>query len=155
MRFIKPLTWYLLGLTLIVSIKPSFPEDETIPSSIHPATIEKLFYIQNKTIIKSVESITISSTNKKKTVKARIDTGASQSSIDLKLAKDLGLKNYIGKVNVISANGVKTRDIVEIDYELSGKKIKSNFTLADRSNLNYPVLIGRNDLKGFIIDPID
>lgn len=155
MRFIKPLTWYLLGLTLIVSIKPSFPEDETIPPSIHPATIEKLFYIQNKTIIKAVESITISSTNKKKTVKARIDTGASQSSIDLKLAKDLGLKNYIGKVNVISANGVKTRDIVEIDYELSGKRIKSNFTLADRSNLNYPVLIGRNDLKGFIIDPID
>jgi hypothetical protein len=155
MRFIKPLTWYLLGLTLIVSIKPSFPEDETIPSSIHPATIEKLFYIQNKIIIKAVEPIIISSTNKKKTVKARIDTGASQSSIDVKLAKDLGLKNYIGKVNVISANGVKTRDIVEIDYELSGKKIKSNFTLADRSNLNYPVLIGRNDLKGFIIDPID
>lgn len=155
MRFIKPLTWYLLGLTLIVSIKPSFPEDETIPQSIHPSTIEKLFYIQNKIIIKAVEPIIISSKNKKKTVNARIDTGASQSSIDITLAHDLGLKNYIGKVNVISANGIKTRPIVEIEYELSGKKIKSNFTLADRSNLNYPVLIGRNDLKGFIIDPID
>ena len=86
-------------------------------------------------------------------VTARIDTGATQSSIDTKLAKELGFNKYIGRVNVISANGIKNRHIVEIEYELSGKIIRSNFTLADRSSLNYSVLIGRNDLNGFLIDP--
>lgn len=110
----------------------------------------------SKIVIKAVEKvILVSSGNFKKFVNARIDTGATQSSIDFRLARELGFNKQVGHVNVISANGIKSRPLIEVDYELSGKKIKSTFTLADRSNLNYLVLIGRNDLKGFLIDPTD
>ena len=112
----------------------------------------------SKVIIKAVEQILLTSivnSNVKKMVHARIDTGATQSSMDSKLAKELGFTKTVGHVNVISANGIKKRALVEVDYELSGKKIKSTFSIADRSSLNYSVLIGRNDLRGFLIDPID
>lgn len=111
--------------------------------------------LQDKTVIRAVESIVIHSNSGHRIVKARIDTGATQSSIDLALARELGYTRYIGRVNVVSANGIKTRPLVEVSYELSGKKIISTFTLADRTNLNYSVLIGRNDLSGFLVDPTD
>jgi hypothetical protein len=111
---------------------------------------------ESKIVIKAVEKvILLSSANSKKFINARIDTGATQSSIDVRLARELGFNKQVGHVNVISANGIKIRPLIEVDYELSGKKIKSTFTLADRSNLNYLVLIGRNDLKGFLVDPTD
>jgi len=112
-------------------------------------------YPVNKTIIKSVEHVVMHSYNGNRKIKARIDTGATQSSIDLNLAKELGYNTHLGQINVVSANGIKTRPLVEISYELSGKKIKSIFSLADRRNLNYSILIGRNDLEGFLIDPSD
>ncbi|MBN2141880.1 ATP-dependent zinc protease, partial [Candidatus Woesearchaeota archaeon] len=38
---------------------------------------------------------------------------------------------------------------------LGGKEIESKFTLADRSHMKYPVLIGQNILrKNFLIDPV-
>jgi len=110
--------------------------------------------LNGKIIIKSVEEIIIFG-NYTKTVKARIDTGADQSSIDKNLAKELGLNKYIGKINVISANGIKLRDMIEINYNLAGKNIKGIFNISDRSNLNYKILIGRNDLKGFLVNPED
>jgi len=109
--------------------------------------------LKEKILIKTVEEIIIYGSNNTKTVKARIDTGANQSSIDKDLAKELGFNKYIGKVNVISANGIQLRNMIEVNYNLAGKNIKGIFTISDRSNLNYKVLIGRSDLKGFLIDP--
>ena len=38
---------------------------------------------------------------------------------------------------------------------LTNKEFKTDFTLADRSDMKYPVLIGQNILsKGFLIDPM-
>ncbi|MBC7473369.1 MAG: ATP-dependent zinc protease [Candidatus Sericytochromatia bacterium] len=137
-------------------VHPDYSESEEINSSHSFNTV--LFansLVPEKTIIRAVESIVIHSNSGYRTVKARIDTGATQSSIDMSLARQLGYNKYVGRVNVVSANGIKTRPVVEISYELSGKRIISTFTLADRSNLNYSVLIGRNDLNGFLIDPTD
>ena len=42
----------------------------------------------------------------------------------------------------------------EIEMGSVDKEIKTDFTLADRSNMKYSVLIGQNILKqGFLIDP--
>ncbi|GIW23108.1 MAG: hypothetical protein KatS3mg068_2115 [Candidatus Sericytochromatia bacterium] len=120
--------------------------------------INTILYAQDlkeKILIKAVEEIIIYGKNTTKVVKARIDTGASQSSIDKDLAKELGFNKYIGKINVISANGIQLRNMIEVNYSLAGKNIKAIFTISDRSNLNYKVLIGRNDLKGFLINPED
>ncbi len=152
-RKLKPVL--LLLLLTFFCFNSSISESEEFVPIKASAIVNDDNNSKDRIIIKAVESIILQSTNGPKIVKARIDTGATQSSIDLNLARELGYTKYIGKVNVVSANGVKTRLLVEVNYELSGKKIRSTFTLADRSNLNYSVLIGRTDLGGFLIDPTD
>tara|TARA_Y100000310_G_scaffold231819_1_gene234517 strand:- start:169 stop:531 length:363 start_codon:yes stop_codon:yes gene_type:complete len=87
-------------------------------------------------------------------VEAKVDTGATRSSIDLKLASKLNLGPVIKSKMVKSAHGNKLRPVIEAEIVLAGKKIKSEFTLADRTHMKYSVLIGVNTLKhGFLVDP--
>ncbi|MEK6949225.1 MAG: RimK/LysX family protein, partial [Nanoarchaeota archaeon] len=87
-------------------------------------------------------------------VEAKVDTGASKSSIDIKLASKLGLGPVIKSKMIKSAHGNKLRPIIEAEIILAGRKIKSEFTLADRTHMKYGVLIGVNTLKhGFLVDP--
>ena len=108
-----------------------------------------------KIIVGLIENIKIETKEgKKKTIKAKIDTGASKSSLDLNLASKLKLGPVIKSKVVKSAHGNRLRPIVVATIELAGKTIKTQFTLADRSNMRYQVLIGINVLKkGFLVDP--
>jgi hypothetical protein len=107
-------------------------------------------------------------------VPARIDTGAKTSSIWAShMVEANGVLQftlfdqpsplYTGrmhrttefeKVIVASSNGIEQeRYKVRLLLKLKGKKIRGRFTLADRSSQAYPVLIGRNVLRGkFIVD---
>lgn len=109
---------------------------------------------KDRIIIGLVEKITIKGNRKSKTLLAKVDTGATKSSIDSKLAQELDLGPVIRSKMVKSAHGNKLRPIVEIDVVMAKKRMKTEFTLADRSHLKYGALIGQNILKnGFIIDP--
>lgn len=101
-----------------------------------------------------VEKVTVHGENDSRTVKARIDTGATYSSIDTHLAAELRL-GPIEEVKIIkSANGKRVRPAIETTLTLADKDCKGVFTLADRSHMKFEVLIGRDVLKqGFIIDP--
>lgn len=47
-----------------------------------------------------------------------------------------------------------TRYVIELDVCVSGKTNTMQFSVTDRSNFNYPIIIGRKDLAGrYIIDP--
>ena len=48
------------------------------------------------------------------------------------------------------------REAVRLEVEIGGKLVEGNFTLADRSHMTYPVLIGQNILRkgNFLIDPL-
>ncbi|MDI3544212.1 MAG: hypothetical protein PWQ28_493 [Candidatus Woesearchaeota archaeon] len=97
----------------------------------------------------------ISGKNKSKEVKARVDTGASSCSVSYELARELEL-GPIHKVKLIkSANGKQRRPYVKVKLTVKDKTILVNASLADRSELSYPVLLGRNALKklGFLINP--
>jgi hypothetical protein len=105
---------------------------------------------------------------------ARIDTGAQTSAIwaSSVLLKGNRLevqffgsgnplftgKTYIFDVFtetvVASSNGQTAhRYKVKLLVCIGGKKIRARFTLADRSSQVYPILIGRNLLKGkFVVD---
>lgn len=91
----------------------------------------------------------------KKRIRARIDTGAQSNSLDSELAAELNLGPVVKTTKVKSANGESLRPLVELHITLGGKKIKGLFTIADRSELKYRVLIGRDILSrsGFLIDP--
>lgn len=87
-------------------------------------------------------------------VKAKIDTGAWRTTIDRALAEQYHLHNLIiGEHTVKGALGQDTRPVVELTMRLKGRTIKTQAFLADRSHMNYPMIIGRRDMSGFLVDP--
>ncbi|MDD5178186.1 MAG: RimK/LysX family protein [Candidatus Nanoarchaeia archaeon] len=106
-----------------------------------------------KTIVGIIEDVTLIGKNKRQTFKAKIDTGATRSSMDLKIATDLKLE-LTETVTIKSAEGSSTRGIVMAKVIISGRELEAEFTIANRSKMSCPVLIGRNILKeNFLVDP--
>lgn len=108
-----------------------------------------------KTIVGLLERVKLNNNGTDMEIIARIDTGATKSSIDLSLASKLKLGPVIASSLIKSAHGTKLRPIIEIEIEMCNRKIKDHFTLADRAHMKYQILIGQNILKqGFLIDPL-
>lgn len=125
-------------------------------------------------IIGEIEPVTILAA--KSTFAARIDTGATTSSIDaqdiVRFERDgkswvkFNLKDRkTGKVTLIESKLTRIVEIkrhgaepqlrpaVKLKTKLGDKELNAEFTLADRSSFDFPVLIGRNVLSGnFIVD---
>ena len=100
-------------------------------------------------ILKPVERVKIYAPGKKTVViNARIDTGALRSSVDRGLAKELGL---LEEDNILwrrryayrSAHGRQARPVIVLTFRLAGRKIKTSASVANRSKLTIPLLIGR------------
>ena len=111
--------------------------------------------IDGKVVIGLAEPITLFSKKEgEKTIAAKIDTGASKSSLDVNLATQLELGPVIKSKLIKSAHGNKLRPVIEAEISLAGNILKEEFTLADRSHMKYRVLIGQNILKhNYLIDP--
>lgn len=108
-------------------------------------------------------------------IPARVDTGATTSAIWASQITEVdGLLEFVlfdptsvfftghkirvtdfntGRITV-SSDGVRERRYrVQLLIQLHNKRIRATFSLADRSTLAYPVLLGRNVLRGkFIVD---
>jgi len=87
---------------------------------------------------------------------AKIDTGAWSSSIDRKLAKDLGLlkkSRILWYKRKLSSLGHQERPVIPVTFWLAGRKIRTRMSVADRNKLTYKLLIGRIDLVGFLVNP--
>ena len=128
--------------------------------------------VQKLAIIGSTEFIDVAGI---KNVPAKIDTGADSSSIwasHIRVTKegilkyrlfDEGSPFYTGrafkrkdfKVAVIrsSSGHEQIRYRTHLKAVVNGRKIRILFTLSDRSNNNFPVLIGRRSIaKKFLVD---
>lgn len=86
-------------------------------------------------------------------VEAKIDTGAYRTSIDESVISQLQIPLLDQKVDMKSASGLQSRPTAKIQYTLGGKKIKTVVTVADRSHMNFKMIIGRRDMQGFLVDP--
>lgn len=126
----------------------------------------------DKIVIGSEEMVRLN--DLKKAYKARIDTGASTSSLNatdiVEFERD-GKKwvrfNFSQEINdsqIIEAKIARTilirqandneatrRTIIELPVQLGDIKMLTEFTLADRSHMTFPVLLGRTFLKDIVI----
>ena len=121
-----------------------------------------------KIIIGEVEKVTILPW--KISLPARIDSGASISSIDVREffisrkkvkfrlpdragGQQLELPLLGWRMVKSAGSGKQRRPVVEMEICLGGKKIKTPVTLSNRSLMEYPMVIGRQALTGnFLID---
>lgn len=124
-----------------------------------------------KTTIGRVERVKFPDLNNL-TLHARIDTGAKTSSINVASVKEtakglvvtfldasnnktpeLNFPHY-ERVAVVSSMGHRqVRYKVKLSIVMRKRRIKTSFTLADRSKQVYPVLIGRRALnRKFVVD---
>ena len=131
--------------------------------------------ISNKSVLDTIGSTEYVDIEDCKNIPAKIDTGADSSSIwashieidqegilhfrlfDEKSPFYTGetLKRKDFKVAVVrsSTGDEQIRYRVHLSLRLSGHKIKSLFSLSDRSKNNFPVLIGRRTISGkFLVD---
>ena len=109
-------------------------------------------------------------------IPAKIDTGANRSSIHcseifqtLENGKEevsfhipldsshgenvFHIKSFYKKKIRSSSGHIEERYIIKTVIKLFGRKINTTFSLSDRTEMNYPVLLGRKLLKSrFLVD---
>jgi hypothetical protein len=62
------------------------------------------------------------------------------------------IPDVVGTVPVTSSHGTTYRVKIPVDIIMDGKQFSSHPTLIDRSKLEYQAIIGRRNLKRFLID---
>jgi len=101
------------------------------------------------------------SNNKKHLVDAKVDTGAYRTSLDRGLAKKLGLlkeENVVFTRHYRSSLGInQIREVIRVKFWMRGIEVNSLASVVDRTHMNLPMLIGRKDLKQFVVmyDPVN
>jgi hypothetical protein len=85
---------------------------------------------------------------------AKSDTGAKRTSIDTELAGRIGAGPLVGTTEVRSGpgNGTETRPLVDVDLRLNGQWRTVTASITDRSEMTYPVLLGRDVLEAYTLD---
>ncbi|MBI3273933.1 MAG: ATP-dependent zinc protease [Candidatus Colwellbacteria bacterium] len=115
---------------------------------------KQLEYVSGKKVVGAFEPIEIQTPRGPWPITAKLDTGAYSTSIDQTLLKKLGIaKTSVYRKKVKSALGAQSRSFVELTFFLKGEKIATEVNVSQRTESRYEVLIGRKDLKGFLIDP--
>jgi len=145
--------------------------------------------ISGRKVIGTVEKVKlIGKDGKEAEVEARVDTGAGISSIDKKLAEEIGFadavkywenfhldrvlskeeinslsnnetwkelekhSDIIGVAKTYSSHGATYRIEIKTTLFIDKTEIISKLSISNREEMKYPILIGRRDLKKFLID---
>jgi len=115
---------------------------------------EELEELSGRKIIGSREEVIIYGANKEKyTTFAKIDTGAYRTTISKSIADKLELTNILKYKKVRGALGKEERPIIDLVFELDKEKIRTEAFIASREEMKHDVIIGRRDLKKFLVDP--
>lgn len=101
-----------------------------------------------------IESVVVSGTSGTKTVIAKSDSGAARTSIDLRLAAEIGTGpiHTVSHVRSASSNRSKARAVVDLVIEIGGDQHTVAANIEDRTHMTYPLLLGQDILKNYRLD---
>ena len=115
---------------------------------------EELEGISGRRVIGINEPIEILDANRNRHLTmAKIDTGAYRSTVCKNLAEKLGLDKVIGRKKVKGALGAEERPIINLSFVMDKHLVSTETFIADRSEMKYDIIVGRKDLKRFLVDP--
>ncbi|MFQ5919941.1 MAG: retroviral-like aspartic protease family protein, partial [Thermoplasmata archaeon] len=110
----------------------------------------------DRTIVPIVCSVVLIGERGEEEVDAKVDTGANRTSVDTDLAARVGLGPVTDTVKVRAASSAQAevRPLVEARIQLVGKEFMLPVSIADRGDMNYPVIIGMDILSegNFLIE---
>ncbi len=125
--------------------------DDSQPACVPDAQTEPA---SEPAVIGYIEQVIVSGTRGSKTVYAKSDTGATRSSIDIKLAAEIGTGPITDTVKVKSGSKKesKTRGVVDTVIGVGGTQHTVTASVEDREHMNYPLLLGRDILEHYHVD---
>ncbi|NLS11289.1 ATP-dependent zinc protease [Vibrio sp. SM6] len=157
----------------------AIPAIAPAPVKVEPTTerqtTAEMTTIASPIILGAVERVTIESI--KQSFKARVDTGATTSSlnaVDLEMFERDGkdwvrfhladadtpaneqhwieapVVRYV-KIRQSTSDEVERRPVVELWVQLGSIREKAQFTLADRSQMTFPILLGREFIRDIAV----
>jgi hypothetical protein len=110
-----------------------------------------------KKVVRLVQRVKVAGPGGEESVRAKVDTGADRTTVDKTLASRLKLVGTGSKVTIkASAPGLLVeRPLVDAVVTMAGKTFKLRVGVADRSQMRFQVIIGRDILRSgyFLIDP--
>jgi hypothetical protein len=100
------------------------------------------------------ENVLVSGTSGSRTVVAKSDSGAARTSVDLRLAADIGAGpiHTISRVRSGSRRGSDARPVVDLVIGIAGTQHTVSANIQDRGHMTHPVLLGRDVLKNYRLD---
>jgi len=115
---------------------------------------EELEEISGRKVIGINEPIEILDKEKNKhSTTAKIDTGAYRTTLCKSLAEELSIDKVIGYKKVRGSLGSEERPLINFYFYLDNRLVSTEAFIADREELKYDIIIGRKDLKRFLVDP--
>ncbi|WP_324757791.1 RimK family alpha-L-glutamate ligase [Haloarcula montana] len=125
--------------------------DDSRPTCMPRETTER----SSETIVVGyIEEVVVTGTRGTKTILAKSDTGATRTSIDTRLAAEIGTGPILDIVNVKSGSvkGGRSRPVVDLVVGVGGTQHTVTASVEDRSHMDYPLLLGRDILKHYQVD---
>ncbi|MFB6072405.1 MAG: RimK/LysX family protein [Halobacterium sp.] len=125
--------------------------DDSTPSNVEskPSVAR-----EEANVIGYTEDVLVSGTSGTERVVAKSDTGASRTSIDTRLAAEIGAGpiKSMTKVKSGSVKSGKARPVVDIVVGVAGDRHTVAASLEDRGHMEYPLLLGRDILQHYQVD---
>ncbi len=110
-----------------------------------------------KRVIGVIERVVVRGKRGEVRVTAKIDTGASRTTVDTDIAARAGLGPVLGTVRIRQsiAKQAETRPLVSAEFEIAGLKFDVGAAIADRHEMRYHVIVGMDILGrgSFLISP--
>lgn len=130
---------------LASTLDDSVPSCKPVPEPVPQAGTVTIGY---------TEQVVVSGTSGTKTVVAKSDTGAARTSIDLRLAAEIGAGpiHTVSRIRTGSSREAKTRPVVDLVIGIGGQQHTVAANIEDRSHMNHRVLLGRDVLRSYHLD---